>query len=195
MAGIRTVADRIEFGDEYASDRERTRVGAAAVLVAGLGLVAAAGLSGVAAAAVLGIAWLLLAPTYAFAVGQVAVVAFAAGGGPFGAAAGLLGGASSVEVVGIVIAEVGLFGLLLAPATALANPRGPVALAVGWALGGGALAWISAESGLAPWLAGLVLLGATGLAAYVLHRYQIVALGLAEGVERIDAQGGDADER
>ncbi|WP_135828658.1 hypothetical protein [Halorussus halobius] len=191
MAGI-PAPDRSDLaGAVERADRERTRAGAVALLAAALGLVALGGLRGVAGAAVLGIAWLLLAPTETFAVGQAAAVALAVDGGPFGLGIGLPGGASTATVAGVALAEAGLFGLLFAPDRRPATPAGSAALAVGWALGGGALAW-AGRSWLAPWLGALVLLGATGLAAGLLHRYQVVSLGLAAGAER---PGGGSDER
>lgn len=187
MGEIRSVADGVATaGVAAGSDRERTRVGAAALLVAGVALVAAGGLRGVAAAAVLGIAWLLLASTEAFALGQVGVAAFALDGGPFGLGLGLPGGASAVAVA---LAEVGLFGLLFAPAVGRPDSVGTVALALGWTLASGALAL--AGSSLATWLGALVVLGTTGLAAALLHRYQVVALGLAGAAS---GPGGDRDE-
>lgn len=175
MTDSSTVSAGIELGSESGSERAYTRVGAVAVLVIAVGLIVAAGLRGVAAAAVVGIVWLLLRPLDAFAVGQVAVVVFARSGPSLDIGLG---------AVGIAVTEIGLFGLLLAPATHLSNPRNSVGLVVGWALAGGLLAWASTTSVLAPWLAGLVLLGFTGLAAYGLHRYQLVSLGLTEAVEQ-----------
>jgi len=191
MAGVRSDADRSDrAGVAAESGRERTRAGGVALVVAALALVAAGGLSGVAAAAVLGIAWLLLASTEAFALGQVGVAAFALDGGPFGLGIGLPGGASAVTVGAVALAEVGLFGLLFAPAVGRPNAAGTVAFALGWTLASGALAW-AGSSMFAPWLGALVLLGATGLAAAVLHRYQTVSLGLAEEAPET---GGGGDE-
>jgi len=188
MGEIRSVADGVDrAGVASGSGRERTRVGAAALLVAGGALVVAGGLGGVAAAAVLAIAWLLLASTEAFALGQVGVAAFALDGGPFGLGLGLPGGASAVAVGAVALAEVGLFGLLFAPAVGRPNAVGTVALALGWTLASGALAL--AGSSLAPWLGALVVLGTTGLAAGLLHRYQVVALGLAGAT--LGPGGGD----
>ena len=162
-------------------DDERTRLGAVGVVVAGIGLVALAGLPGVVAAVLLAVAWILLPATYAFAVGQIALVALASDG----------------ALVGFAAVEVGLLGVLLAPATRLADPVPPVALAVAWVLAGVALAWASTGAGapLDPWLAGLALVTLTALAAYVVHRYQLVALGLVADDSPDRADDGDADDR
>lgn len=187
-----TGTERLRFDARYA------RLGAASAVVASVGLVALAGLPGVVAAAALVAAWVLLPASYAFALGQVALVALAPGGG----------------LLGVAVAEAGLLGVLLAPATTLPEPGPPVALAVAWALGGVALAWASAGGTggtagtagagtvgagvLAPWQAGFALIAVTALAAYGLHRYQLVSLGLVEADDsRTDdgSAGGGHDEQ
>lgn len=145
-------------------ERAAAAVLAFALLAAGA-FVAFAGLrGGVAALAVLA-AWLALDETYAFAVGQVGVVAF-------------LGDASAIA---LGLAEVGLFGLLLVPLTAAVGLGRTVGVAVGWTAVGGLAAWAAAERLIGIPVAAAVVLAATALAAFALHRYQRVELGGVAG--------------
>ncbi|WP_135825295.1 hypothetical protein [Halorussus ruber] len=154
---------------------DRTKLGGASALLAAVALIGltegrplVAVLGGLAVVA----SWLLLAPTSAFALGHVALAAVLP--------ANALASGVPLELLAV---EVGLVGMLLASATRRGvDAGGSVALAVGvvlaWTFGGGALAWIAARSGLDLWLAGALVVGASGLAAYGLHRYQLVSLGL-----------------
>lgn len=175
-------------------DPERTRVGGAAVLVAAGAFVVAGGLPGVVAAVAVVAGWFLFGGVYAFALGQLGAASLLAGNGP-------------LELVAV---EIGLLGVLLAsaaapvryergppspdsPDTARRSPssfvrgvpssliHGPALLALGWVLAGGALAVAVLRSLVRPSVAGVLLVVAAGVAAYALHRYQLVSLGAAGG--------------
>lgn len=153
---------------------ERTRLGGASALVAAAALVAVAG--GRVAIAILGAlvvltAWYFLSPTYAFALGNVALVA-------------LVPEVTTATLARVAVVEAGLLGVLLASATTFTGPDRPAPLAVsavllvlGWVLVGGALAWASARSLLWLPVAGGLLVALAAFAAYGLHRYQLVAVG------------------
>ncbi|NHN61436.1 hypothetical protein [Halorussus rarus] len=146
---------------DAAGDGRASAVALVFALVTAGAFVAFAGVrGGVAALAVL-VAWYALDETYAFAAGQVGVVAF-------------LGDASAVA---LGIAEVGLFGLLFVPLAAAVGVGRTVAVAVGWTAVGGLAAWAGAERLVGPPVAAGALLAATALAAFALHRYQRVELG------------------
>ena len=134
-------------------------------LVAAGAFVGFAGAPGVLAALAVLAAWYAFDEVYAFAVGQVGVVAF-------------LGDASPVA---LGVAEAGLFGLLLVPLTASVGVGRTVAVAVGWTAVGGLAAWASAERTVGLPVAAGALLAATALAAFGLHRYQRVELGGVAG--------------
>lgn len=156
---------------DSAPNFERTRFGAVAALLTGVAFVAVAGLPGLAAAALVGVGW-YASPTVAFALGQIALVAV-----------------MPDNLLALAAVEVGLFGVLLAPAMTLDKPAVPVALGVGAALVGGTLAWASASArsliGL-PTAAALLVV-AFAFAAYVLNRYQLLTLG--SELERNDGNG------
>lgn len=145
------------------ADPERTLIGGAAVLLTAIAFIAIAGVPGVAAAIAVLAGWYLLGGTYAFALGQVGV-------------ASLLSGAAIAELTTI---EVGLLGVLLASTVTLDRYGSESAvLALVWILAGGVLSWMVAQSLVGLSIAGVLLVVATGLAAYILHRYQLVSLGL-----------------
>ena len=168
MAGVTDAAMDADSGFAWTdSDSERTRLGGAIALVASAAFVATAGLPGIAAGLAVVVGWALAGGVYAFVLGQVGVVAFLAGG----------------SVAGLVVVEVTLLGVLLAPAVELAYSVAPVALALGWTLAGSALAWAVARSLVGLPSATFLFLILTALAAYGLHRYQLVSVGL-EGEPR-----------
>lgn len=193
-------ADRDAFGDavadRLAGSSQRPRLGGASALVAAVGLVGLPGES--AMVAVLGalavlIAWSLVPPTYAFALGHVALAA-------------VLPEAAFAQwptLVWLAVVELGLLGVLLASATSSEylsdteeSPRGERAeivaggIVLGWTLLGGALAWASVRPSLGLPATGGLLVVLTGVAAYGLHRYQLVSLGLAGD----GTPAGDTDE-
>ncbi|UPV76650.1 hypothetical protein M0R89_19150 (plasmid) [Halorussus limi] len=139
---------------------DRSRLGGASVLVVAGAFVLSAGAPGIAAAAAVLAVWFALPATYAFALGNVALAALVGSG----------------DVVQLAVAEAGLLGVLLAPAGALDRPGRPVAIAVGGAAAGAALAWAASRGAVGLWVAGLAIVAATGLGGYGLHRYQLVEL-------------------
>ena len=172
---------------------ERTRLGGASALVAAVALVVSAGveglvvgLQGLAAAAVVVSAWYLLPPTYAFALGNVALVAVL----------------PETAVGRMVVVEAGLLGILLASATTLDSPgqsddsgHSVLSILVGalvvlaWTLAGGAFAWASARGDLRLSVAGGFLIALSAFAAYGLHRYQLVSLGVVDESARGETVG------
>lgn len=148
-------------------ESERTRLDAAVTLLAAVAFVAVAGVPGFIAAAAVVVGRYLLGETDAFALGQVGVASLP----------------STPETVEIAIVEVGLLGMLLAPAVTSSRTLETVLVALGWILGGGVLAWTVARSVVDLWVAGALLLAATGFAAYGLHRYQLVSLGHVGGID------------
>ena len=145
-------------------DRVRTRIGVAAVVLAGAGFVLAGGLAGVLAAAVLAVAWYALALPYAVALGHLLLVALLPGDAGF---------------VRVAPAEAGLLGLLLSEAPAVESPgRFPVAmLSAGVVLV--SAVWVGQVAGGLPGAAiALVVVGAT--LGYALHRYELLRLGLLD---------------
>lgn len=151
------------------STADRSRLGGAGALLAAGALVLFAGAPGIAAAAAVLATWFALPATYAFALGNVALVA-------------LVG---SSDLVRLAVVEAGLVVALLAPAGRLDGPGRPVALALGGVAAGAGLAWAASRGALGTATAGLAVVAATGLGGYGLHRYQLAALGHAgDGGER-----------
>jgi hypothetical protein len=155
---------------------ERTRVGGVSALVAAVALVVSAtlqgfdaGLQGTVGAVVVLAAWYLSGPTHAFTLGNIALVSVL-----------------PKDAVGqMVVVEAGLLGMLLAFAATLDGPDhsarsglAGVLLVLAWSFAGGAFAWAVARSGLAFPVAGGLLIALFALAAYILHRYQLVSLGI-----------------
>lgn len=151
---------------------ERTRLGGVSALAAAVALIVVADehwVVAVVGALALLAAWYLSAPPYAFAVGNLALVA----------------ALPEADLVRVAVVEVGLLGVLLASAT---TPDGHdrsttltvvgALLVLGWVLFGGALAWATTRSFLDLPVAAVLLVIPTALAAYGLHRYQLVELGV-----------------
>jgi hypothetical protein len=141
--------------------RDRTLPGGIAAVVAAGGLVALGGPTG----GLLGLAvlacWYGLGPAYAFATGQVALVAVA----------------GDARLAVVAAAQVALFGVLVGPDLATRRGRrlavGTVAVTL--LLGGiGYAALVTWDSVAA---AAVVLLGSAGLLSYGLYRYELVATG------------------
>jgi hypothetical protein len=214
------MAGRIEatpVTDPRPASSERTRLGWASALIAAVALLAVpGGQAAVAIAGALGVlgAWYLLAPTYAFALGHVALAAVLPEGGAF---------ARGASLVWVAAVEAGLLGMVLSSATEFrefssSDPDGEgemssrstslavvgAGLVLGWVVVGGLLAWASGRSSLGLPTAGALLVALTALAAYGLHRYQLVSLGLVSdgagrdgGEERSgvgEGDGGDGGE-
>lgn len=175
------VADPADFGPTW--------LGGAGVLVVTAALVVFGDLPGLLAAVIVAGGWFLLANTYAFALGQVALVSVFSGG-----------------PVAFAAAQAGVLAVLFAPLATGVGP-GPadddrkldadaspelVVLTAAGLLGGGAAAWAGQQSLVGLPVAGLLLVGGLALAAYGLHRYQLVALGLVDDSERVsDSESGN----
>lgn len=151
---------------------ERSRLGGASTLVAAVALIAVAGerwpVAVIGALVILSV-WYLLPPPYAFALGNVALVAVL----------------PEIDLMRTTVVEVGLLGALLTSATtAITSDRhlpidvSGVLLVLGWVLVGGVLAWASIRSLLRLPVAAVLLVALTALTAYGLHRYQLVAIGV-----------------
>lgn len=139
----------------------RTRAGAATASAVAAAFVAFAGVPGIAGGATVLGAWYFLPATYAFALGHVALVALF----------------STADFAAVLVVEAGLLALLVLGAPASERDRPSAVTLAGWLLLGGGLAWASRTRELDLSLAAVTLAGATILASYGLHRYQLVALG------------------
>ncbi|USZ69755.1 hypothetical protein NGM10_16800 (plasmid) [Halorussus salilacus] len=156
---------------------DRTRLGGASALVATAALISFAGEQWVAVVGALAVpvAWYLAGPTYAFAVGHLALVAVL----PERAIV------STVDLARAGAVEAGLVGVLVATVRPVGPRRSTPGASVGllvvlaWILAGGVLAWASARPLLEiPTAAGLVV-ALAAFTTYGLHRYRLVSLGLA----------------
>lgn len=144
---------------------DRSGPGGLAALAAAGVVGALAGPPGLAAGLALVGAWYALGPAYAFAAGQVAVAA-------------LLGGAALAR---LAAAQAAVFAVLVAPDVGDGRGR---RLAAGTALGAaalGAAAALAQGAWDATWITAAVVVGGVAVAAYGLHRYELVATGAARG--------------
>jgi hypothetical protein len=142
----------------------RTKFGGVAAVVAAAGIALFGGLWGVAAGVLLVGAWALGGHVYAFALGQVLIVAIW----------------SDPTLLRVTVAQAGLFGLLVAPGLGDVPTRTVGAFVVASAGLIGVVAGVRDVTGHF-WVA-MVALGATvAICGYTLHRYQLVTLGLVEG--------------
>jgi hypothetical protein len=139
---------------------------AIAGLLIGAGFVAIGGLPGVASAIGVGIVWLYFPAVYVVALG-------------FGLLAALtIDGVASIESLAVGIS---LFAMLLAPATGLYRSKTLVSTTV---LATGVLSLVFAVAFTTAgtlWIATLALAASWAVAAYGVHRYERVILGLARG--------------
>lgn len=147
--------------DPPSVDPERTLPGGLATAGAGVALLAVGGpVGGVAALAAL-VCWYWLGPTYAFAVGQVGLVAVAL----------------DAPVPWLAGAQAAVLAVLVAPdLTSLRDAWLAAGTVAGTALLGG-LAYLALVAWDELWAAAVVLLAAGALAGYGLHRYELVATG------------------
>lgn len=160
-------------GAGLVSRPERTWLGSAGLLLAAGAFVAVGGVDGLLAAGLAAGGWYLLAHTYAFALGQIALVAVF----------------SPTDAVPFALVQVGLFGVLFAPAvtgdsgptTSGATAPTTIAVAALGVLAGAGAAWASGLSAVGLPVAALGVVAGLGFAAYGLHRVQLVSLGLVEG--------------
>lgn len=139
-----------------------------AVVIAAIGLVLISGLelAGVAGAAAIALVWFLFPVVYTIALGHVLVAALSVDG---------------FSTIAIVTAELGLFGILLTATPALYD-RGTVTSMTVFMLGllvfTFGIAFVTSET---LWIGALALLVVGAIAAYGMHRYELVSLGLVEG--------------
>lgn len=146
-----------------ATAETRTKFGGSAAVVAAVGFWLSAGPAGIVAGALVVGTWALVDYVYAFALGQVLFVALA----------------QTPVRPASAVAQVGLFGVLLAPSVREAPLRTLGAFAVSAAGLVGVVAGLRDVSGHL-WPA-MVALGVTvAFCSYGLHRYQLVTLDLVE---------------
>ena len=142
-------------------------------------LAAIAGPSGAVAGLATAGAWYALGTPYAIAVGTVVLAATGAGTEP-----------DAVTVGGVTVA---FLALVLAPAVRSDRPvaEGAAAIASTATLAGAA--WYLGRT-QPLWLAAAALCGCLALAAYALHRYELVRLGLVpEAADRTSETGSETE--
>ncbi len=135
------------------------------VVVAGAGLFLKSGVPGVGVAAATAAVWLWAGAPYAFVVGQIGLVV------------GLDGGPTATP-----IAQTALVLFLIAD-VAVGRTYATASAVVAAGIATTAVLLLVDRAVAGTLLAGLVMLGATGVAAYSVHRYERVALGLAGDAE------------
>ena len=162
-------------------------LGGLGVVLATVALGVGAGLPGAVAGLGAVLAWYLLAPTYAFAVGQLLAVAAtgldasAMAGGGVAVTAG-----DGVPLVAVAAVEVGLLALLVGPLLGTGTPGRAVGAFVATGVAALAVAWALLGAGQPLALAALAVALLVATAAYGVHRYERVAFGLV----RVDAEDG-----
>ncbi|WP_336343276.1 hypothetical protein [Halalkalicoccus ordinarius] len=162
---------------EIEADRRRSRatvaIGLLGLAIVGAGFWMAAETVGLVAAAGVGLAWYLLSSPYAIAFGHAALL-------PFVSAVALRPDLLRPE---LLVAELGLVVLLVAPAAGSDRPLSFVLMTVpilaGLLLVGLGGYWLSADLRIA---AG-ALVGTIVVAGYALYRYELVRLGLVDTEE------------
>ena len=163
---LKSEASGARTSTQSSEDRIRALPGGIAVLVVGTLLWVVSGGIGLVGGGVLLVAWAVLPATYAFTVGQIAVVAVTRPGG-----------LSALDILPLALIELGLAGVLVGPALRSAQGRRTAAwtLLAGSLLGGVALTSYALWD--REWIAAVSLIGLGCLGAYGLHRYEMVVLG------------------
>lgn len=148
---------------------KRTILGGVAAAVAAGAIAVVGGVPGILAGVALAACWYVLGPVYAFAVGQVAAVAVW-DGRPLAVVAGL---------------ELAVLAVLVAPDLATRSRRRVAlwSLAIAVALGG--LAYGAQATWETTWATATVVLGVAALAAYGLHRYELLATGALDAAGEV----------
>lgn len=171
----------------HSSDhRVRALPGAIATVAVTVLLWMVSGTLGLVGGGVLFVAWAALPSTYAFAVGQVVLVAVTRPTGVL-----------EVGFLPLALLELGLAGVLVGPELRSADDR---RTAGGTLFGGGLLSGVTLASYTLwdrVWVAATVLVGIGALGAYGLHRYELVVLGKVpdpEGEDGFGPDGAAADE-
>ncbi|WP_115863970.1 hypothetical protein [Halorussus litoreus] len=201
-------AESERVADRSATPSEHPRLGGASALVAALALLVFPGESPVVAvlgAVAVPVAWYLLTPAYAFALGHVTLAAILPAGALAGGTNLVWIAAVEAGLVGMLLAPVlkrerpdesaGLGGegadeVAETPEEGADEfggrfdgglDLGGAVVLLGWVAAGVGLAWASTRGSLALSTAGGLLLGASALVAFGLHRYQLVSLGVVGG--------------
>ena len=138
-------------------------LGGLGVIVATLGLALAAGTWGIVAGLAIALTWALGPSMYAFAIGQLFAVAVLSG---------------EARLVAIAVAEGGLLAMLAAPLTKTAESTRTVATYAIATLALGGIGWGVLRTGRPAWAAAVAITVVAALAAYSVHRYELVRLGL-----------------
>jgi hypothetical protein len=159
---------------------DRSWLGALGVLLVTAALGIAVGPAGLLVGAALAVAWYLFPAPYGFALAVLALVAFvpAALSLPALSPAALAPVGVATATAGLAV--VGPLCLLLAPDAAIGGPARVAATTGALAGGLGAIAWVGRRSTDALWPGAVVLLGTGALAAYGLHRYELLRVGLLD---------------
>ena len=143
----------------------RSWFGGPGVAVTTVALGYAAGPWGVAAGIATAVAWYRLTDVYAFAVGQLLAVATLSGAAP---------------IWPVAAAELGLLGVLVGSVAGVDRPGRPLAVFGLATLLFWAIAWGLIRTGRPLWSAAGLVAVVAATAAYGLHRYELVELGLLE---------------
>lgn len=137
--------------------------GGLGVAFAAVGLGLAAGVPGIGAGVGAALAWFLLPAPSAFAVGQLLAVAALSTDDP---------------PLAVAVAELGLLSVLAGPLAETDAPGGTLAAFAVAALAAGAVGWGLLRTDRPLWLAGLAVAVVAATAAYGIHRYERVSMGL-----------------
>ncbi|ELZ08715.1 hypothetical protein C478_17556 [Natrinema thermotolerans DSM 11552] len=143
-----------------ASGRDWVSGAALGAIIVGFGIVS--GPIGILAGTATALVGYLFGAPYAFALGHVALAAIA----PIG-----------IDPISIVVVEAAFVAVLLAPLRRTTNPITLVGVALASTLVIAGIAWLVADSQSTA-LAALTVLGCLAIAAYALHRLEVVRLGL-----------------
>ena len=149
-----------------------------ALAVLGVGLSIVIGPVGVVIAVVTAAFWYVLGVPYALAAGHVALVAVMPGG---------------LDPIAFVVAEAGFGALLATVAVRSTSPGRVIAVGLGSAVLAGVTIWIVlGAASTSVWIAAAAVCLVLATAGYVLHRYELVQLGLIS--ESIDTALGPTDQ-
>jgi hypothetical protein len=159
---------------------DRSWLGALGVLLVTAALGLAVGPAGLLVAATLAVAWYLSPAPYGFALAVLALVAFVPAALSMRAFSPDAQSSVDVDTATAGLAVVGPLCLLLAPSGAIEGPVWTAATTGALAVGLGAIAWVGRRSTDALWPGAVVLLGTGALAAYGLHRYELLRVGLLD---------------
>ncbi|WP_122088202.1 hypothetical protein [Halalkalicoccus subterraneus] len=156
----------IDESNRAITERSWTEFLAVLIAAAGFALLGDFAPIGIAGGVAIGLLWLTLPVIYAVALGHLLVVALTVDG---------------FETLAIAVAELGLFGMLVAAIPTFYD-RGAVTSMTVFVFGlfvfVFGIAFVSSE---ALWIGALALVVVGALVAYGMHRYELVSLDLVEG--------------